>query len=60
MSTPPFIRTGLSCLDILLVLFIGLKIAGHLDWHWLIVVWPAYVIVAWWIMENVPRKVTAP
>jgi hypothetical protein len=32
-------KTGIGCLDLLLVLFIGLKLGGVIDWSW------------WWVLS---------
>ena len=33
-------RTGLTLLDVLLVVFIVLKLCGVIDWSWMVVLWP--------------------
>lgn len=39
-------RTGVSFLGLLAILFIGLKLAGHIDWSWLWVLAPLWGPVA--------------
>lgn len=36
-------RTGLTLLDVLLVVFIVLKLCGVIDWSWMVVLWPLWV-----------------
>jgi len=35
--------TGLTLLDVLLVVFIVLKLCGVIDWSWMVVLWPLWV-----------------
>jgi len=36
-------RTGLTLLEVLLVIFVVLKLCGLIDWPWLVVLWPLWI-----------------
>lgn len=42
-SVGPGNSGGIGFFSGLCLLFIGLKLTGHIDWPWLVVIWPMYV-----------------
>lgn len=44
---------GLTGLEALALLFVGLKLAGHIDWSWWWVTAPVTVPLALWIVLTV-------
>lgn len=52
----------MNFLPLLAILFIGLKLTGHIDWHWFWVVSPILiplVIAAFWIMAGATLWIVA-
>lgn len=52
----------MNFLPLLAILFIGLKLTGHIDWHWFWVVSPILIplaIAAFWIMAGATLWIVA-
>jgi len=43
---PPAVKGGVGFLGLLTLLFIGLKLTGHIDWSWVWVLAPTWIPVA--------------